>query len=447
MPHKEYPSKEIITLEGKFELSYKDHYRIEEVNLSIDVANTDNKGSSDYYLSQLNNLKIDAQEILSLVKQQLKAIKEQYKIESKNRKDHIFTNSSNVKVDDLREQILRLIEVSEEAKEVLESSNNYIFIKNDKNIISNLPLLSVHNIITREKVFQEIGNILSKEQCVIISAFAGTGKTTLAIDYGGKQRDEAKKIVRFINADSADKVLETYQKLAEELGINIKDETEESVVISLVNKKIANLKPFTLFIFDNVEKYKDIEPYLNGIINISKDKAQVIITTKDKNLHGDLKLHKDLNVELEPFSKKEARLYLEQSLGNRLNNQDIYKLVEEFGSKDAASPYRLSKAVAYVKENKLLKVNDYINYFKNSKDDHIETILLLQLLEKSPLTWQILQYSTHLDLDFISIEIFKELFLIDEEKLQAPIKRLEALSIMNLTYRNGQAGLQLHRLM
>ncbi|CAK6510753.1 hypothetical protein [Rickettsia helvetica] len=91
-------------------------------------------------------------------------------------------------------------------------------------------------------------------------------------------------------------------------------------------------------------------------MNISKDKAQVIITTKDKNLHGDLKLHKDLNVELEPFSKKEARLYLEQSLGNRLNNQDIYKLVEEFGSKDAASPYRLSKAVAHVKENKLLKV-------------------------------------------------------------------------------------------
>ncbi|CEO16732.1 hypothetical protein RMONA_01600 [Rickettsia monacensis] len=61
--------------------------------------------------------------------------------------------------------------------------------------------------------------------------------------------------------------------------------------------------------------------------------------------------------------------------------------------------------------------------------------------------WQILQYSAHLDPDFIGIEIFKELFLIDEEKLQEPIKRLEALSIMNLTYQNGQAGLQLHRLM
>ncbi|AXU06015.1 hypothetical protein [Rickettsia japonica] len=59
----------------------------------------------------------------------------------------------------------------------------------------------------------------------------------------------------------------------------------------------------------------------------------------------------------------------------------------------------------------------------------------------------ILQYSADLDPDFISIEIFKELFLIDEEKLQEPIKRLKALSIMNLTYQNRQAGLQLHRLM
>ncbi|BDU60025.1 hypothetical protein FLA4_04350 [Candidatus Rickettsia kotlanii] len=33
---------------------------------------------------------------------------------------YIFTNLPKVKVDDLREQILRLIEVSREAKEVLE---------------------------------------------------------------------------------------------------------------------------------------------------------------------------------------------------------------------------------------------------------------------------------------------------------------------------------------
>ncbi|WP_233418936.1 hypothetical protein [Rickettsia tamurae] len=49
---------------------------------------------------------------------------------------------------------------------------------------------------------QKIEKALSKNSFVAISAYAGTGKSTIAIEYGRKQRDEAKKIVRFINADS-----------------------------------------------------------------------------------------------------------------------------------------------------------------------------------------------------------------------------------------------------
>ncbi|MDE8611682.1 hypothetical protein PQ676_05590 [Rickettsia felis] len=113
-----YPSKEIITPEGKFELSYKGHYRIEKVNLSVDIANTNNKGSSDWYLAQLSKLSIDKKEIPNLIKQQLKAIKELYEIKPQYGKYYIFTNSPNIKVDDLKEQILRLIEVSSEVKEV-----------------------------------------------------------------------------------------------------------------------------------------------------------------------------------------------------------------------------------------------------------------------------------------------------------------------------------------
>ena len=32
-----YPSKEIITSEGKFEISYIGHYRVQEINLSTDI--------------------------------------------------------------------------------------------------------------------------------------------------------------------------------------------------------------------------------------------------------------------------------------------------------------------------------------------------------------------------------------------------------------------------
>ncbi|AEV91717.1 NB-ARC domain-containing protein [Rickettsia slovaca] len=239
-------------------------------------------------------------------------------------------------------------------------------------------------MIVHNEILQQIEETLNEKRFVTISAFAGAGKTTLAIKYGDRQTQAKKKIVRFINVDSADKVLEACRQLTKEFTIYVIDEKEENI-IRLVHERIANLNSAILFIFDNVEDHKDIEPYLNSIINILNDKAQVIITTKNNNLSDDIE-----NIILvESFSKKEAILYLKKSLKNRLNKKDIDKLVEDFGSNDAASPYRLSKAVAYLKANKLLKVNDYINYFKNSKDDHIETVLLLQLLEKSPLAWQI----------------------------------------------------------
>ncbi len=395
-----YPSKEIITSEGKFELSYKGHYRIEEVNLSVDIANTNNKGSSDWYLAQLSKLSIDKKEIPNLIKQQLKVIKELYEIKPQYGKHY-----------------------------------------NDKNIISNLPLLSDHNLITREKILQKIEKVLSEKQFISISAFAGTGKSTISIEYGRKQRDEAKKIVRFIYADSADKIFEAYRQLAKEFAIYTIGEKEEDI-IRLVHERIANLKPSTLFIFDNVEAYKDIEPYINGIINMPRDKTQVIITTRYNNLSDNIE-----NIKLLPFSKNEAISYLVESLGDRLNEQDISNLLAELSSEDGfILPYSLSEAVACLKENKLLKVNDYINYLQDSEDDHPGTVLLLQSLEKSPAAWQILQCSAHLDPDFISIDIFKELFLVNEEKLQEPIKRLEELSLMNLIRQNGQTGLQLHRL-
>ncbi|WP_342169818.1 tetratricopeptide repeat protein [Rickettsia endosymbiont of Seladonia tumulorum] len=437
--YKHLENPEQLKGKNQFELSYQGHYRSQEVNLSEDVANINDKRNGDWYLCQLAELNLEVKEIPNLARKQLKIIKEQYEIEHKNDKDYIFIKSSNIKVDDLREQILRLVEVSHEAKKILKDRNVYSagYIGS---VNSNLPILSIHNLIHREEAFKQIDNALSKNSYVAISAFAGTGKTTLAKDYGRKQRDEAKKIVRFINADSAYKINEAYRQLAKELAIYITDK-KEGEIIRLVCNKIANLNSNTLFIFDNVEAYKDIELYINGIMNIPKDKVQTIITTKNNKLSDDI-----TNIELKPFNIKTAITYLENSLGNRFNNEDINDLIEELGNKDEVLPYSLSKAVAYFKKNKLLKVKDYLNFLRNNKDEQPETILLLEILEKSPVAWQMLQYSAYLDPDFISIDIFKKLFLVSEEKLQEPIKRLEELSLMNLIRQDEQAGLQLHGL-
>ena len=411
--------------------------------MSKDIANVNDVESSDWYLKQLTELNLDVKEIPNLIKQQLEALKNQYEIKPYNSKYYIFTNSPNIKVDDLREQILRLVEVSCETKKILEDYNVYAFNKSIKatiDINSNLPPLSTYNLIIRNEILQQIEKDLNERKFVAICAFAGTGKTTLAIKYGREQIDDAKKIVRFIKADSAYKIAEAYIQFAKEFGIYTIGEKGEDIT-RLIHENIAKLNSNILFIFDNVEAYKDIELYLKSMMNILKDKVQVIITTKNNNLSDDIK-----NIKLPPFNKNEAIAYLKISLGNRLNDEDINDLIEELGNKDEVLPYSLSKAVAYLKENILFKVKDYINYLHNSKDEHAGTILLLEILEKSPIAWQILQYSAYLDPDFISIDIFKELFLLDKEKLQEPIKKLESLSLMNLVRQDGYNGLQLHGL-
>lgn len=78
------------------------------MDLSKDVVNVNDIGSNDYYLKQLtklSNKEIDKKKIPNLIKQQLKIIKDQYKITPQNSKHHIFTNLPNIKVNDLREQI------------------------------------------------------------------------------------------------------------------------------------------------------------------------------------------------------------------------------------------------------------------------------------------------------------------------------------------------------
>ncbi|KDO03095.1 hypothetical protein REISMN_03510 [Rickettsia tamurae subsp. buchneri] len=44
----------------------------------------------------------------------------------------------------------------------------------------------------------------------------------------------------------------------------------EEDIIRLVHERVASLNSNTLFVFDNVEAYKDIEPYINGIMNMPK---------------------------------------------------------------------------------------------------------------------------------------------------------------------------------
>ncbi len=448
---KGYELKEELQPLEQFSLSYAGYYRTVGVDLLQDILLVENKGSVDWYLSRLAkcNIKIlekqlDDDNSIS----QLKIIKEQYKIGFALGKKYIILNqqtvdSETLTVEKIRQELLRLIEVDSAIKDLLENITIYSEVHN--NSIAHYLPERIHNFIGREKVFTQIDEILSIDtnQCVAINAFAGTGKSSTALEYGHREQDKNQKkgtakIVRWFDSDTSDKIEISYRNLAESLGI---DKTrDKKILINLVNDAITRLDKPMLFIFDNLENYQDAEEYLT---NLPRKLVKVIITTRDDNLLGNLKQH----IRLEPFSRKDAEKYININLPGRANDRNTKDLIETLGNKEGdVLPYRLEKAVAYLKEKNLCSIENYIKNIKENPDDKIVTAMLLQLVDTSPLAWQILQYSAHLDPDSISIEIFKQLLRADEIILQDPITQLKKLSLIDLYYSDGKPYLKIHRL-
>jgi ATP/maltotriose-dependent transcriptional regulator MalT len=125
---------------------------------------------------------------------------------------------------------------------------------NDSNIIANDLPARINNFVGREEVLSKINEILSTNQVVVINAFAGTGKSSTALEYGHLQ-SKAGKIVRWFNADSADKIKENYKQLASDLGIDITHidtEQQQKILVNSVNNALAKLGKPMLLIFDEL---------------------------------------------------------------------------------------------------------------------------------------------------------------------------------------------------
>ncbi|CAF0793897.1 unnamed protein product [Didymodactylos carnosus] len=181
-------------------------------------------------------------------------------------------------------------------------------LREDKALIrlsSNMPNESIKNFIQKQALFKEIEEIFSKSnKYVIISGYAGSGKTTLASKYGHKQKDENNKIVRWFNAESKDLVWNDYKNMAtKELRIG---NEERQIIINLVNGRLDVLGLNILFIFDNAKVADDINDL---IINLPNN-VQTIITTKNNNLKDNFEFRNESNLEMKPFNKSECIEYI-----------------------------------------------------------------------------------------------------------------------------------------
>ncbi|WP_342269632.1 tetratricopeptide repeat protein [Rickettsia endosymbiont of Orchestes rusci] len=443
-----YPLQKITSPKGEFSLFYEGHYRTQTLNLYQDVLSPI-KGSIDWCLSRLakSNEKelADIKELKEIGVRQLIKLQQQYKIKQVDGKKIIY--SSTIPIEELKYQLLRLMEINSFIENMLKGSAsilsytesyNQIFRVNKIKLGDKLQDL-VKNFVGREEIFKNIDQAFNQEkpyQYVKISGIPGIGKSSCAVEYARIQKNKD-ITVRLFNSDTKEKITEDYHALAIELGI---DATQPiNIIINLINAKLKNSSDNTvLFIFDNVERYEDIKEFIANL----PSKVKVIITCRNNKLADNLL--EAYPVKLLALTEPDSKKYIQKSLPGRVTDKDAQELIKETG----VVPYKLSKAVAYLELNESLTIKEYITEHANTIKTEIinqETAMLLRLLEKSPKAWEMLQYAAYLDTDFISIEIFKELLQLNSIEVGKCIRTLQALSLVDAINKASKPGIKLHR--
>ena len=187
-------------------------------------------------------------------------------------------------------------------------------IKTPYLITSYLPeILTGHELfIGRENELRQIGHFLNEHNIIIITGRGGIGKSSCAIEYGKRNRQG--KIIRYFNAESINKIDQQYKELAREFNIDV-DTQQRNVIMQLINNKLSTITAKILFVFDNVDNYDDIKEYL---INLPHN-VQTIITTRQPIL-----VVAKPHIAIEEFSNMKAKLYLKNSLPNRVISENLY---------------------------------------------------------------------------------------------------------------------------
>lgn len=424
-----------LSLNNDFYLSYAGHYKTKLPNLFEDILNDNNKGSSDWYLKQVKKKDIYQLED-ELSQKQLQEIKSQYKIIPST--NYIIV-SDKIPIEHLREWIYRIVQVNPAVKDFLEDINIQQFsdtTKTDKKeiIASYIPHDKLEYPIAMESL-NKINEILIKDQQVIITGLPGSGKSYYALEYAYTQKDRV--IVRWLNADCADKIDIEYRNLACELGINTQLNHNKHVIVNLVNNKIASSKVPLLIVFDDVVEYEHIKDYLLNLPSNTK----VIITTRNLNLNNKFK-----SIKLGPLSRDVATRYIKIRIGDRISTSDTEKLADVLTTHySEILPYKLSQTVAYIENNTLLTIEKCIEHLKNNKNFEGEITMLATLLKSTPLAYDIIQYAARLDSDFIDIDILKEILIVDDKQLQESIKMLNSVGLIEIVGKD-KRGISVHPL-
>lgn len=261
-------------------------------------------------------------------------------------------------------------------------NNNKVILQdkyqNNQAVRSDLPIPIDNAFLNRSQLMKKIKEELKGEQdiqTVALYGIGGAGKTTIARQYA---REQKSPIVWEINAETRAGFIESFEKFAYDLSkteeekkifrriMEIKDPAvREEEIIHLV-KQHLRLQQNWILIYDNVERFADVQKYFPHDSN-TWGKGKVIVTTRDGTIHnnshiksiimiGELNLEEKFNLFMNIMGKGENNPI------EHLSRKEISQFLEEL----PPFPLDISLAAFYLKTTNI----PYERYLENIRKPH-----------------------------------------------------------------------------
>ena len=296
---------------------------------------------------------------------------------------------------------------------------------------NNLPIKNAY-FTGRRKKLEDIDTLFKKGKkdavsiCQTVSGLGGVGKTQLAIQYAYRYCKNYINFVWFIVSESSTTVYNYFKDLAENFNLDLPDDCTPDDLQRAIKTWLSD-NHYWLLIFDNLESYDTIKPYLPQKIN-----GRIIITSRNTRIgYGE-------TLELEVFDLDESVNFLRRRLSE---NDEIQMEKYEFDDFDVQAPIlaerlgylplALEQAAAYIREVKLT-IADYIkkldrnglDVFRDDKSTaefytkavHTTWAISFKNLEKS--AQYLMNLCAYMAPDRIPVNFFVEM----RDRLPSPLK-------------------------
>jgi tetratricopeptide (TPR) repeat protein len=454
----------VLTSKGAFKLKYGGHYRESKIPLYQQALQVENQESVDWYLYKLwkQHDAINQVENKDKVISILQAILQDYTVKIIEDRPYLSLKNQENQVQAVRDKMRRALEVfsKDRINQAIKQIEDERVIKQAELLGKQLPKLHSYIVIAklkhyvpRENKHVLVTQQLKKEGICVIYGHGGVGKSTLVAEYGHELKEQ--QVVYWLMAETRDKLVSSYEKIADELRINYQwlqeYKKEPGKYLSELSRQVYNViedrKHRVLLVLDNAVDAALIDECLLHRPSLVK----MLITTRNQK---DFSNYDPIN--LSTFTEPEGKTYLQQSLRKNTfspNEDDIKALIREVG----LIPQKLTLAVGYLCAYQSINIQDYISELQKLKESGKKGEGKLVLPEVNlgletligPLAkaQQLMHYAAYLDPDFIPLSLFESLLDISDEELGVTLGALERLSLILLIRgRKGrEIGIQIHR--